>query len=112
MLLSVHAIDGSDSAPTAGDWSIGPGLDLRQLGAGVDAQFGECIVDMVSHGMEGKVQLRGDAATALSILRDVWSSPRDGAQPLIHHRSAAPVCDPGTPSRSPRALPVPARRTG
>jgi hypothetical protein len=57
MLLSVHAIDGSDSAPTAGDWSIGPGLDLRQLGAGVDAQFGECIVDMVSHGMEGKVQL-------------------------------------------------------
>jgi hypothetical protein len=62
MLLSVHAIDGSDSAPTAGDWSIGPGLDLRQLGAGVDAQFGECIVDMVSHGMEGKVQLRGDAA--------------------------------------------------
>jgi DNA invertase Pin-like site-specific DNA recombinase len=62
MLLSVHAIDGSDSAPTAGDWSIGPGLDLRQLGAGVDAQCGECIVDMVSHGMEGKVQLRGDAA--------------------------------------------------
>jgi hypothetical protein len=62
MLLSVHAIDGSDSAPTAGDWSIGPGLDLRQLGAGVDAQFGECIVDMVSHGMEGKVQLRSDAA--------------------------------------------------
>ena len=62
MLLSVHVIDGSDSAPTAGDWSIGPGLDLRQLGAGVDAQFGECIVDMVSHGMEGKVQLRGDAA--------------------------------------------------
>jgi hypothetical protein len=62
MLLSVNAIDHSASAPTAGRLANLPGHDLRQLGAGVDVQLGECIVDMVSHGMEGKVQLRGDAA--------------------------------------------------
>ena len=38
------------------DWSIGPGHELRQLGAGVDAQLGERIVDVVFHRMQGKVQ--------------------------------------------------------
>jgi hypothetical protein len=38
------------------DWSIGPAHELRQLGAGVDAQLGERIVDVVFHRMERKVQ--------------------------------------------------------
>ena len=42
------------------DWSIGSGYELRQLGAGVDAELGERIVDVVFHRMEGKVQLCGD----------------------------------------------------
>src|SRR6185312_831656 len=34
-------------------WSIGPVHELRQLGAGVDAQLGERIVDVVFHRMQG-----------------------------------------------------------
>ena len=41
-------------------WSIRLGHDLCQLGAGVDSQLGERIVDVVFHRMQGKVQLGGD----------------------------------------------------
>jgi hypothetical protein len=73
MLLSVHVIEGSaprrqpninvddadwrviarasgtvnSTVRWSRDWSIGPAHELRQLGAGVDAQLGERIVDMV-----------------------------------------------------------------
>ena len=93
MLLSVHAIVGqrlgTDSRTSAAtttnggdragkqnrpchcprDWSIRPAHELRQLGAGVDAQLGERIVDVGFHRMEGKVQLRGDVAVGHA-LRD------------------------------------------
>ena len=49
--------------------SIGPAHELRQLGAGVDTQLGERIVDVVFHRMEGKVQLRGDVAVGDALPR-------------------------------------------
>ena len=52
-------------------WSIGPAHELRQLGAGVDAQLGERIVDVVFHRMEGKVQLRGDVAVGRALCDQV-----------------------------------------
>ena len=52
-------------------WSIGPGHELRQLGAGVDAQLGERIVDVVFHRMQGKVQLYGDVAVGSTLRNQV-----------------------------------------
>ena len=52
-------------------WSIGPGHELRQLGAGVDAQLGERIVDVVLHRMERKVQLGGDVAVGHALRDEV-----------------------------------------
>ena len=46
---------------------IRPAHELRQLGAGVDAQLGERIVDMGFHRMQGKVQLRGDGVVGRAL---------------------------------------------
>src|SRR4029077_1969977 len=65
-VLHFVALHGRKTRPTPRpchcprDWSIGPGHELRQLGAGVDAQLGERIVDVGFHRVQGKVQLCGD----------------------------------------------------
>src|ERR1700689_2406192 len=50
-------------------WSIRSVHEVRQLGTGADAQFGERIVDVGFHRMQGKVQLLRDRAVRRA-LRD------------------------------------------
>ena len=38
-------------------WSIRPAHDLRQLFAGIDSEFGECVVQMGFDGVGRDVQL-------------------------------------------------------
>ena len=52
-------------------WSMGPGHELRQLGAGIYPELGERIVDVVFHRMEGKVQLCGDGAVGHALCDQV-----------------------------------------
>ena len=51
--------------------SIRPVHELRQLGAGVDAQLGERIVDVGFHRMQGKVQLLRDKAVRRALRDEV-----------------------------------------
>ena len=47
--------------------SISAAHQLRQLGAGGNAQFGKCVVDVGLHRVGGKVQLRGDVAVGRAL---------------------------------------------
>jgi hypothetical protein len=48
-----------------------PPHELHQLGTGIDAQFGECIVDMGFHGGEIKVQLGRDIAVDRALCDEI-----------------------------------------
>src|SRR3984957_11937975 len=52
-------------------WSIRSAHELRQLGAGVDAQLGERIVDVGFHRKQGKVQLLRDRAVRRTLRNQV-----------------------------------------
>ena len=92
-------------------WSIRSAHELRQLGAGVDAQLGEHIVDVGFHRMEGKVQLRGDVAVG-STLRDQVDHRELGVGEAVPARFRPRLADDATLHTEPTQLAAHPARIG